>query len=46
MIGVNLKGGLGNMLFQIAAGISLSKKIGSSVTFPNLNNHFDYLNHD
>jgi hypothetical protein len=46
MIAVNLKGGLGNMLFQIAAGISFSKKINSDVTFPNLMNHLFYLNCD
>lgn len=46
MIAVNLKGGLGNILFQIAAGISFSKKINSDITFPNLISHLDYLNYD
>lgn len=46
MIGINLKGGLGNMLFQIAAGISFSKKLKSNITFPNLIEHLNYLNND
>ena len=43
MIYLNLKGGLGNMMFQIAAtkSISLSKK--TDYSFPNLNNHINYL---
>lgn len=46
MIAINLKGGLGNILFQIAAGISISKKINCDVTFPNLINHLDYLTNE
>jgi hypothetical protein len=43
MIYLNLKGGLGNMMFQIATtkSISLSKK--TDYSFPNLNNHINYL---
>ena len=43
MIYLNLKGGLGNMMFQIAAAksISLSKK--TDYSFPNLHSHINYL---
>ena len=46
MIYCNLKGGLGNMLFQIAATESLciDKNVDSS--FPNFNSMLDYLNVD
>ena len=39
MIYCNLKGGLGNMLFQIAATIQFSKKLGVEYSFPNLLTH-------
>lgn len=43
MIYINLKGGLGNMMFQIAAAkaISLCKK--TDYSFPNLKLHLNYL---
>ena len=43
MIYLNLKGGLGNMMFQIATtkAISLSKK--TDYSFPNLHSHITYL---
>ena len=44
MIYCNLKGGLGNMMFQIAALKSLAKDNESDVVFSNLINHFDFLN--
>lgn len=44
MIFCNLKGGLGNMLFQIAATISLSKDLKTEASFPNLNSQLVYLN--
>lgn len=46
MITCNLKGGLGNMMFQIAAMKSLSKDNFSEVSFPNLNNHIRILNEE
>lgn len=46
MIYCNLKGGLGNMLFQIAATYSIAKKINTSCSFPNLEEHLNYLNVD
>jgi hypothetical protein len=41
-----LKGGLGNMLFQIAAGISFSIKSNTDLSLINLYSHFEYLNAD
>lgn len=46
MIYCNLKGGLGNMLFQIAAAKSISIDINDECCFPNLINHLQYLNDD
>lgn len=46
MVYCNLKGGLGNMLFQIATTISLATEKNIEFSFPNLHNHLDYLNHD
>lgn len=46
MIYCNLKGGLGNMLFQIAATYSLAKKQNTTCSFPNFENHLNYLNSD
>lgn len=43
---MNLKGGLGNMLFQIAATLSFSIDKGVDASFPNLMSHLDYLNND
>lgn len=39
MIYCNLKGGLGNMLFQIAATIEYSRKLNVDFSFPNLSSH-------
>tara|TARA_R110002020_G_scaffold381800_1_gene592701 strand:- start:7898 stop:8692 length:795 start_codon:yes stop_codon:yes gene_type:complete len=46
MIYCNLKGGLGNMLFQIATAKSLSIDNDTECSFPNLYNHLKYLNYD
>ena len=46
MIYCNLKGGLGNMLFQIAATKSISIDYETDCSFPNLNNHLRYLDSD
>jgi hypothetical protein len=40
----NLKGGLGNMLFQIAATKSFSLIKNVNFSFPNLEQHINYLN--
>lgn len=42
----NLKGGLGNMLFQIAATIDFSTNIGVECSFPNLMYHLSYLKNE
>lgn len=42
MIYCNLKGGLGNMLFQIAATMEFSRKLGVDYSFPNLLEHLEY----
>ena len=46
MIYCNLKGGLGNMLFQIAATKSISIDNKTECSFPNLYTHLQYLNSD
>jgi hypothetical protein len=46
MIYCFLKGGLGNMLFQIAATKSISLDIGTDFSFPNLYEHLAYLNNE
>lgn len=46
MIYCRLKGGLGNMLFQIAATYALAKKQNTSCSFPNMEEHLNYLNID
>ena len=46
MIYCNLKGGLANMLFQIAASKSLAIDNNTDCSFPNLIPHLDYLNGD
>lgn len=43
MIYLNLKGGLGNMMFQIAATKSISLSLKTDFSFPNLRNHLIYL---
>lgn len=43
MIYLNLKGGLGNMMFQIAAAKSLALNLRTAYSFPNLRNHLNYL---
>lgn len=43
MIYCVLKGGLGNMLFQIAATINFAKQIGVECSFPNLSDHYKLL---
>lgn len=44
MIYCKLKGGLGNMMFQVAATLSLAKDKDTSASFPNLDSHLLYLN--
>jgi hypothetical protein len=46
MIYCNLKGGLGNMLFQIAATKSISIDSGTECSFPNLMYHLDIMDSD
>lgn len=46
MIYCNLRGGLGNMLFQIAATKSMAIDLGVECSFPNLINHYHFLNSD
>lgn len=46
MIFCQLKGGLGNMLFQIAASLSIAKDNDAEVFYPNLDAHLDVLNKD
>jgi hypothetical protein len=46
MIYCNLKGGLCNMLFQIAATKSLAIDNNTYFSFPNLISHLNYLNYD
>jgi hypothetical protein len=46
MIYCRLKGGLGNMLFQMAATKSLSIDMSVSLSFPNLQDQLKYLNDD
>lgn len=46
MIYCNLQGGLGNMMFQIAATYAFSKEKNIKCSFPNLDNHLKYLNLD
>ena len=44
MIYCNLKGGLCNILFQIAATYAFARENNTDPSFPNLNLHLDYLN--
>jgi hypothetical protein len=46
MIYCNLKGGLGNMLFQIAAAKSIAIDTNNDCSFPNLISHLQYLDSD
>lgn len=46
MIYCDLKGGLGNMMFQIAACLSLAKDKDTEAIFPNLKIHLHYLNEE
>jgi hypothetical protein len=46
MIYCNLKGGLGNMLFQIAATKSFAIDLGVDCSFPNLNSQLHLINND
>jgi translation initiation factor 2 beta subunit (eIF-2beta)/eIF-5 len=46
MIYCNLKGGLGNMLFQVAAVSSMAIKKNTSCSFPNFRDHLNFLNQD
>jgi hypothetical protein len=46
MIYLNFKGGLGNMMFQIAAVKAISLQKNTDYSFPNLKNHIDYLSNE
>lgn len=46
MVYTNLKGGLGNMLFQIAASISIAAEKGVQAAFPNMYSQLDLINGD
>lgn len=46
MIYCNVKGGLGNILFQIAGAIGIAKQTNDEFSFPNLINQLHYLNQD
>jgi hypothetical protein len=46
MIYCYLKGGLGNMLFQIAATKSMAFDLNTECSFPNLDSHLKFLNDD
>ena len=46
MIYCNLKGGLGNMLFQIATAKSMALDMGTQCSFPNLNANLSLINID
>ena len=46
MIYCNLKGGLGNMMFQMAATLSMSIEKNDTYSFPNLFDQLNYLNND
>lgn len=44
MIYIFLQGGLGNMLFQTAAAMSIAKTNDTQISISNLTNHLNYLN--
>lgn len=46
MIYCNLRGGLGNMLFQMAATIAFAKANNTQASFPNIQSHLNYLNNE
>ena len=46
MIYCNLKGALGNMMFQVAAVTAIAKKNNTTASFPNLDRHLRFLNVD
>ena len=46
MIYTNLKGGLGNMMFQIAATLSMAIDKGVDASFPNLMSQLININND
>jgi len=46
MVYCNLKGGLGNMLFQIAACKAISLEKNTDCSFPNYHTHLNVLNED
>lgn len=46
MIYCNLKGGLANMMFQIAGTYAIAKDSNTDFTFPNFNYHLKFLNDD
>ena len=46
MIYCNLKGGLGNMFFQIATAVSFAHDLNTKPSFPNKLQHLKYLNED
>ena len=46
MVYCNLKGGLGNMMFQIAATKSIAIDNDTDCSFPNLDSHLNYLNQE
>jgi len=46
MIYCNIKGGLGNMLFQIVATKSMAKDLNTDCSIPNLNEYLVFLNEE
>jgi hypothetical protein len=46
MIYCKLKGGLGNLLFQVAGGLSIAEQNNTNVSFYNLHEQLNYLNFD
>jgi hypothetical protein len=46
MVYCNLKGGIGNMLFQIAATLEYSNIMNVGCSFPNLNSHLSLLKNE
>ena len=46
MVYCNLKGGLGNIMFQVAATKSISINKNTDCAFPNLNSYLTFLNNE
>jgi hypothetical protein len=46
MVYMNLKGGLGNIMFQIFAVHAFALRLGVKCSFPNFKNHLSYLDSD